>query len=498
MKELIFNTATSEKRAALLEAGELIEVHIEQPDETKTAGDIYIGRVKNVVQGMQAAFVDIGREKNGFLYRDELLSFRRLEEPYARKEKRSINEFITEGQLIIVQAEKEEFGEKGARLTENLSFAGKYSVFMPNGNYIAVSKKIQPEAEREAWRTSAAEVMENQEGVVIRTNAASSTWKAVKADIMLLKEEWAALEKMTAKAKQPGLLKKGSGLAEKLLKDYPASQLSRIVVDNAEEAGRIRRLLRYEEKDTNKMVTYRGRENVFSYEKLDKPMERLLLDHVWLKNGASLKIDKTEALTVIDVNTARFTGKTNVAETIKQTNLEAAKIIAKELRLRDIAGIIVIDFIDMKRTEDKEEVADCLKQALKSDRALTNVLGISRIGLLEMTRKKTARSLHDRLFEPCRACHGSGKVKKAETIVYEAERLLYEYREVESEAALLSLPHRAAEWLEEDGRYLLDYWKQLFPFSIWIQSIQKAHPEIGFAETAEEAAEWQKERQMKN
>lgn len=491
MKELIFNTATSEKRAVLLEDGELAEVHIEQPDETKTAGDIYIGRVKNVVQGMQAAFVDIGREKNGFLYRDELLSYRRLDEPYARKEKRSINEFITQGQLVAVQVEKEEFGEKGARLTENLSFAGKYSVFMPNGNYIAVSKKIHPETEREAWRTKAAEVLEQQEGAVIRTNAGDSRWEAVKADIMLLKEEWSELEKAAGKMKQPGLLKKGSGLAEKLLKDYPAAQLSRIVVDNAEEAERIRRLLRYEEKDTNKMVTYRGRENVFSHEKLDKPLERLLLDHVWLKNGASLKIDKTEAMTVIDVNTARFTGKTNVAETIKQTNVEAAKIIAKELRLRDIAGIIVIDFIDMKRTEDKEEVTECLKQALKKDRALTNVLGISRIGLLEMTRKKTARSLHDRLFEPCRPCFGSGKIKKAQTIVYEAERLLYEYREVESEAVLLTLPLHAAEWLEEEGRHLLDFWKQLFPFSISISSVQSLRPEISFAGTAEEVSKRQ-------
>ncbi|MFB5664146.1 Rne/Rng family ribonuclease [Alteribacillus sp. HJP-4] len=463
--EVIFNTATTERRAVLRENGKTVEIIIERPEQDRIAGSIIKGRVKDVLPGMQAAFVDIGREKNGFLYRNELLAFKQLEEPEEIKQKLSISEFLKEGQEILVQVNKEEFGEKGARLTENIALPGKYTVYMPEGAYIGISKRMSNEAVREQWRTAASHLLNLREGLIIRTICETVPEDVVAEDIRYLREDWKQALDAVKSVKPPAVVHRDGGIVERLLRDHPLEKMNRIIFDHQPDIKLAKRLLRYEQKDTAKIEHYRGYENVFSHYGVEREIERALQPKVWLKNGGSLMIEKTEALTVIDVNTGRFTGKTNLEETILQTNRLAAEEIAVQLRLRDISGIIVIDFIDMKRETDQDAVLRTLRQELRRDRTTSNVLGISQIGLVEMTRKKVRKSLTDILTDACPACSGSGVRRSDEALVFEAERLVHEHREIEEEAIVLEWPDRAEIWAEASG--LLNQWMDRYPFRIY-------------------------------
>ncbi|MFZ4450540.1 Rne/Rng family ribonuclease [Salibacterium aidingense] len=469
MMDILLNSATTERRAALRENGRITEIFIERPDQERIAGSIYKGRVKDVLPGMQAAFVDIGREKNGFLYRDELVGYKLLQEPYEEKEKRSISEFITEGQIVIVQVMKEEFGQKGARLTENISLSGKYTVYLPEGGYIGISKKMNEE-HRESWRSWAGELLSEQEGVIIRTICETLPSQIVAEDIEYLREDWKHIAARAEEKRAPSMISQDGGIVERLLRDYPLESIQQIIVDHLPDVQHIKRLLRYEEKDMGKVIHYKGYENLFSREGVEKELEKALKPRVWLKNGGFLMIEKTEALTVIDVNTGRFTGKNDLTETIRKTNLEAAEEIAAQLRLRDISGIIVIDFIDMKKEAHKEEVMAVLQTALKKDRTKTNVTGMSTLGLVEMTRKKTRKGLAESLFQTCGFCYGTGRRLSEEALAYRTERYIHEYREMEAEAIVLELPNRVYEWLHQNGSSLLETWKHRYPFSIYLVS----------------------------
>ncbi|SFP74523.1 ribonuclease G [Salibacterium halotolerans] len=439
---------------------------MERPDENRIAGNIYKGRVKDVLPGMQAAFVDIGREKNGFLYRDELIGYKQKQEPLEEKEKRSISEFITEGQTVLVQVLKEEFGKKGARLTENVSLSGKYTVYLPDGGYTGISKKMKEE-NREGWRTWAESQLREEEGVIIRTVCEHLDVDIVAADIDYLRADWKEILTLAAKTHTPGLVVHGGGIVEQLLRDYSMDDIHQITADYFPAVQQLKRMFRFEEKDTKKVVHYQGRENLFSAEGIEKEMERALKPNVWLKNGGFLVIEKTEALTVIDVNTGRYTGGSDLMETVRRTNLEAAAETAAQLRLRDISGMVVIDFIDMKNDSHKEEVIQELKKALKHDRTTTNVAGMSPLGLVEMTRKKVRRGVEDLLLETCSGCRGTGRRISAETLAYQAERYIHECRDMESDALVIELPKRVYDWLQTDGSFLLDTWRARYAFAIF-------------------------------
>ncbi|MFB4162906.1 Rne/Rng family ribonuclease [Alteribacillus sp. JSM 102045] len=488
MFELIFNTATTEKRGAVKKNGKVIEIFIERPVEERIAGSIFKGRVKDVLPGMEAAFVDIGREKNGFLHRNELVGYKQLREPETEKEKRSISEFITEGQEIIVQVTKEEFGDKGARLTENVSLPGKYTVYMPEGGYIGISKRMASEEIREHWRNQVRSMLKDREGIVVRTSCENRSENIVEQDIRYLREDWYAGLKTAQLTRPPALIYQDGGIIERLLRDYSIKEVDKITVDHFPDVRYIKRLLRFEEEDIKKVSYYNGKENIFSAEGIEKEIDKALQPKVWLKSGGFLMIEKTEALTVIDVNTGRFTGRDDLEKTICKTNIEAANEIARQLRLRDISGIIVIDFIDMKRSENKQKVVTALKRALSDDRTKTNVGDISPFGLLEMTRKKVRRSLADYQFSDCEFCMGSGRLLSEEAMAYRTERIIHEHREMDAEAMVLELPSRVLQWLHERGEPLLKEWKKRYPFSLYFQP----HPEadgihIRFTGTNEEA-----------
>ncbi|MGY4689425.1 Rne/Rng family ribonuclease [Salibacterium sp. K-3] len=491
---MLLNAATTERRAALRENGRVTEIAVERPDETRIAGNIYKGRVKDVLPGMQAAFVDIGREKNGFLYRDELVGYKQSKEPVEEKEKRSISEFITEGQTVLVQVLKEEFGKKGAKLTENVSLSGKYTVYLPEGAYTGISKKMTEE-NRETWRAWAQARLDDREGVIIRTICEPLAAEVVAEDLAYLREDWKEIVSLAAQIRTPGLVVRDGGIVERVLRDYSMDQVKSITTDYFPVVQQIKRLLRFEEQDTAKVVHYRGRENLFAAEGIEKEMERALKPNVWLKNGGFLVIEKTEALTVIDVNTGRYTGSSDLSETIRRTNLEAAAEAAVQLRLRDISGIIVIDFIDMKKEAHKEEVITELKRGLKKDRTTTNVAGMSPLGLVEMTRKKVRKGVEDSLLETCSCCRGTGRHISTEAIAYEAERYIHEYREMEAEALVLEVPERVFRWLHEEGSFLLETWSSRYPFVVY-PAPGVSGSEVAIRYTGSETEAWRRKEAL--
>ncbi|SFE70931.1 Rne/Rng family ribonuclease [Alteribacillus iranensis] len=466
MYEIICNTATTEKRAAVKKNGELMEIRIEHPDDNRMAGNIYKGRVKDVIPGMEAAFVDIGREKNGYLSRNELISYKSSRDPDTEKSRRSISEFITEGQEIIVQVTKEEFGDKGARLTENVTIPGAYTVYMPAGSYIGVSKRMSTEEKRERWRQKAKNMLLGDEGIIIRTMCEHISENLVKKDLQYLREDWEETLRKAQHQQPPTLIYQESGILARLLRDYPIEKVDTMWLDHQPDVQYMKRFVRDHEEHIKKMKYYTEKENIFSKKGVEKQLDRALQPKVWLKSGGFIIIEHTEAMTVVDVNTGRFTGKANLEETIRKTNIEAAEEIARQLRLRDISGIIIIDFIDMKEEKNKDQVLSTFQQALKEDRTTTNVRGFSPLGLVEMTRKKVRRSLADTMFESCKTCRG-GKALSRKALVFRLERLIHEHREEEAEALVIEIPERVIRWLEEETE-LVNKWQERYSFCIYL------------------------------
>ncbi|WP_066153082.1 Rne/Rng family ribonuclease [Halalkalibacter krulwichiae] len=444
MKTIYFNMATRERRAAVVENGRVAELMVERKSENRIVSNVYRGRVVNVLPGMQAAFVDIGREKNGFLYRDDLLSYHLFDEEEEVKKQRSISEFVRQGDELLVQVTKEGFGTKGPRLSGVISFPGQFLVYMPEGNYVGVSRRFSSENERERWRKFGEQLLEEKEGLIIRTSCEGQASELVEQELQFLRKCWKEIGKEERTKKAPVLIHQDSDLIERMIRDFSYEQIDQIVVDELQAYKLLQELLEPFPKLREVLTFYREKENLFSAFGIEKELERALRRQVWLKNGAYLMIDQTEALTVIDVNTGKFTGKTNLHDTVRKTNSEAAKEIARQLRLRDISGIIIIDFIDMKREEDRAHVVSVFEQALKKDRTKTNVLGITGLGLLEMTRKKVRQNLQASLSKTCPTCQGKGVVLSDEAQAFKIERQLWEHKGMDNEALVLELPSSVA------------------------------------------------------
>lgn len=493
MMELIFNTSTTEQRGAIKENGKTVELFIEKLGEGQVVGNIYKGRVIDVLPGMDAAFIDIGRKRNGFLHKSELISYQK-----ATREKQTnqnIASFIQEGQEIIVQVTKEEFGTKGVRLTEHISLPGKYAVYMPDSGYIGISKRMTSEAVREKWREKVKHLLKEEEGLILRTSAETVPEHVVAEDIDYLRKDWKNILKRAKHKKTPSVIYENKGMIERLLHDYSIDDIDRIVVDNVTDVQFLKRLFRFEEKDVKKIEWYQGKENIFHREQVEKELEKALQPKVWLKNGGFLFIEKTEALTVIDVNTGKFTGKDDVAETILKTNLEAAKEIAYQLRLRNISGIILIDFIAMKRSDHQKQVVAYLEKELAKDRSRATLKEMSSLGLVEVTRKKVRKSLAETYLTPCMTCGGTGEVLSVEALMYKLERLIHEYREVDDEALVFHIPKRLFHWLHEERQDMLDKWKERYAFTLFFQpndDVETIH--LRYMGTLETAKKWAETR----
>jgi ribonuclease G len=446
MKKCYINAVGTARRIALVGESGLERLHLEEQSRgTQTAGSIYVGRVTKVLPGMQAAFVDIGAGKNGYLHRDDLVSLRLAS---SSKEHESISKLVREGEEIVVQIEKEGIGTKGPKLTAIIELGGEYLVYLPHGNYTAVSKKMTEET-REKWRTFAQKHREGQEGLVVRTSAQDASEEQVLQEWRMLKERCKQMMKLKGEKKAPAAIYEARdfvlGTVEQLLRQTGACEL---YVDDHET---YRQLHQKGLNPHGTIVYYQKSENIFRHYRVEPEIEKLLKKAVWLKNGAYILIEQTEAMVVIDVNTGKFSGKASERHTILQTNLEAAKEIANQLKLRNLGGMILIDFINMKEREDRQAVMEEMQLRVKHDETRTTVVGFTELGVLQLTRKKVKESIEAALTKPCPVCGGSGRVLSAETIAYQIEREVWEHRRMDEEAIWIDTTASVIDILKKDS-----------------------------------------------
>lgn len=439
---LIMNANGPETRVALLDGGRLAEIFIERRREKGIVGNIYKGQVSRVLPGMQAAFVDIGTDKAAFLYVGDVrggaddVKALFSDDDDEQKEKRNetrfddnrgprIEDLLKPGQTVTVQVVKPPMGSKGPRVTSYISLPGRNLVFMPTVEHLGISRRISSDKERKRLKQIVDEVRKPGTGFIVRTVAEGALEADLHSDMEFLIRLWNSLLKRSETIKAPALLYSDLDLVLRTLRDQLTHEVEKIVIDNRSEYERLLKFAgAFMPDSVHKIELYEGNESIFDKYAVEVEIDRALERKVYLKSGASLVIDQGEALTSIDVNTGRFVGKKNLEETITKTNLEASKEVAEQLKLRNIGGIIIVDFIDMGDEDNREKVMRAFLEAIKKDRAKTNVTRISELGLVEMTRKRTRGSLKQDLAEPCFYCEGKGYLKSKVTIGYEILRQL--------------------------------------------------------------------------
>jgi len=436
-KEIIISCEKLERRVAVLEGGRLEEFSIERDSDRQISGSIYKGKVKNLEPGLKAMFVDIGLDKNAFLhYWDAIPAAPDAGiETFERQGKKRMQKKITvndipklypPGSDIVVQVTKGPIGNKGPRITTNISLAGRYLVLMPFSDQCGISRKIEDPKERQRLRHTLNELnIPDGMGVIVRTVGEGQKARFFVRDLHVLLEQWAKIEKSMDTEKAPALLLSEPDIVERTVRDFLTDEVDRIVVDSEESANRIRDLVGVISKRSQKKIRFYN-EPVPIFEKfsVDKQIEAAFRRQVWLNCGGYLVIDETEALVAIDVNTGRNKGGRDQDKTILQTNLEAAEEIARQMRLRNIGGLVVLDFIDMKNRRDQQAVYNKLRDNLKRDKAKTHILPISPLGLMEMTRQRVQESISRAVFMECPSCKGKGIIKSPESMSVEIQRAI--------------------------------------------------------------------------
>ncbi len=444
---LAINAVHRERRVALVEKGSLAELYIERPSGRGLVGNIYKGRVVRVLPGMDAAFVDVGLDKAGFLYVSDVLqpvstsdlglvaeeggeSDAVADEP-ARADRQAghqaqrITELLHHNQEILVQVAKAPIGTKGARLTTHITLPGRLLVFLPTVDHIGVSRRIENDSERRRLRELVEGLRPADSGFIIRTAAEGAGDEVLKADMDFLTRLWADVRSHSEQAGAPDQIYRDLDLIRRATRDLFTAEVDAVLIDDPDEHAKLLEFVRtFMPALASRVQLYQGAEPLFDALGLEVEIGRALERKVWLKSGGSIVIDQTEALTAIDVNTGRYVGKHNLEDTITKINLEAVKEIVYQLRLRDLGGIIIIDFIDMERQANRDKVYNALQETLAADRARTNILKISELGLVEMTRKRVRESLSRSLTETCPYCDGIGRVKSSATVCFELLRAI--------------------------------------------------------------------------
>jgi ribonuclease G len=429
--EILVNVSPREVRAALVEEGVLQEIFIERANRRGLISNIYKGRVSRVLPGMQAAFVDIGLERTAFLHVSDIVQSSKVDssgESFVASDQTKsdqIQALVGEGSEILVQVLKDPLGTKGARLTTFITIPSRYLVYLPKGKGIGVSARIEDEAERQRLREVAASFIQPDQtgGFIVRTAAEGATPEALRADMMFLQKLWALLTAKAATTRAGNLVYEDLPLAVRVLRDVVSSGVDRVSVDHAETHAKMQEFARTFMPDmVDRIELYTGERPIFDLHGVEEEIQKSLDRKVPLKSGGYLIFDQTEAMTTIDVNTGAYVGHRNLEETIFRTNLEASVAIARQLRLRNLGGIIIIDFIDMAEEEHRRQVLQSLERALMNDHAKTHISSVSPLGLVEMTRKRTRESLEHMLCMPCPTCEGRGFVKTSETVCYEIFR----------------------------------------------------------------------------
>ena len=423
--EILINASMHEARAAVVENGVLQEVFLERASRRGLISNIYRGRISRVLPGMQAAFIDIGMERTAFLHASDILDPRHAETGIETPRTENIRSLVAEGNEILVQVLKDPLGTKGARLTTYITLPSRYLVYMPQGQGVGVSARIEDQNERERLRAAVQAGLEPDEnaGYIVRTAAEDCAPEALRADMIYLRKLWEFVRQKGLRTEPGNLVHADLPLHLRVLRDLLRPDVERVVID---QPSAHREMLEFAgafmPEALQSIELYSEHRPVFELHHVEDEIQKALERKVSLKSGGHLVIDQTESMTTIDVNTGAFVGHRNLEETIFRTNLEAAVTIARQLRLRNLGGIIIIDFIDMQEPEHRRQVIQALEKALAGDHVKTNISSVSPLGLVEMTRKRTRESLEHLLCQACPTCEGRGFVKTAETVCYEVFR----------------------------------------------------------------------------
>jgi len=460
-QDILINWSPQETRVAIVEHGAVQELHVERTLERGLVGNVYLGKVSRVLPGMQSAFIDIGLERAAFLHVADVwnppVDGETISAARANQSQTPIERQVFEGQSLMVQVIKDPIGSKGARLSTQISIAGRLLVFLPQDDHIGVSQKI-PLAQREELRNRMQSLCGSQGGgFILRTNAEDASDSELAEDIAYLRKAWARIKEASITLPAHSLLHQDLNLLQRVLRDLVGEGTQTIRVDSREQFEALQAFgAEFMPMAAQKLQHYKGERPIFDLYSVDEEIAKALGRRVDLKSGGYLIVDQTEALTTVDVNTGGYVGARNFDDTIFKTNLEAAQAIARQLRLRNLGGIIIADFIDMGREDHKEEVLAEFKKQLQRDRVKTMAGGFSQLGLVEMTRKRTRESLAHMLCEPCAACAGKGIVKTARSVAYDIFReILREARQFHPrEFRIVASPQVIELFLDEESQHL--------------------------------------------
>jgi ribonuclease G len=500
-KEIYISESMGESRIAIIEDSTLVEVYVEKQDKARMVGNIYKGQVENVLPGMQAAFVDIGYDINAFL------PFSEIENPAyladvddsdqnsskskngqhrnRKKYQADINVDLKSGQDIYVQVIKEAFAGKGPRVTTEIALPGRLLVLVPNAKYIGISKKIWDKYERRRLKKIVSSLKDKEMGVIVRTVAEGKSEESLKNDFSMLLDNWEKLEAKSNRSKGTALIYEDLETASSVIRDLFTPDISKIVIDSKKM---YRKLQSYMEEVSpnmaNRLEHYKLKQPLFESMGIENELDKLLRPKVWMKSGAYLIIEKTEAMVVVDVNSGRFVGKKNHEENSLKINLETCREAARQLRLRDLSGLVVIDFIDMREESNRRKVYYELRKELKKDRAKVAVSPISEFGLLEMTRQRIRLSLLDSMSEECPTCHGAGRIMSKETLLTRIDHWLRRYKTKHHSLKLkLELHPQIAGFMKDNKKALRGLMWQNFTYISIDGNPEVARDEFRFLNT---------------
>jgi ribonuclease G len=459
LKTLIVNYAAREKRYALIINNKVEKLVIDHPDQHSLVGNIFYGTVTRVLPGMNAAFVDIGSGKNAYLQRNLLATYVLSAEDKAAKDKKSISAFVHQGEKLLVQIVKDATGTKGPKATGIMELQGDNLIYMPHGRYVAVSKKIADETKKALLRQLGKQMKEKDEGIIFRTSSISSTEDELLAELELLRLSYKQLLQQASALNHPGIVFQKDTFAEMVTESISKMTSGEVIVDDLVFKQKLEACEQVKQ-GTVQLRYFQQKENVFSAYRVEHEIEKALKRVVWLDNGAYLIFDETEALTIIDVNTGKFSGKIELEDTVVKTNRLAAIEIARQLRLRDVGGMVLVDFIDMKKDQDRQFILAKMEQECKKDEKRTRMIGFTPLGILQLTRKKTKVSLSEALTEKCPVCEGTGRIMSAETVAFQLERELFEHRHSEFEAVLVEATQEVKKAFEGPNQTYQQYFEE--------------------------------------
>ncbi|MEE8437165.1 MAG: Rne/Rng family ribonuclease [Candidatus Neomarinimicrobiota bacterium] len=469
-KEIYINESMGESRIAILEDDTLVEVYVEKQDRHRMVGNIYKGKVENVIPGMQAAFVDIGYNLNAFLPFSEIENSAYLSEIEDNQKSRkgsspnetrrnhdNISVDLKSGQEIYVQVIKEAFAGKGPRVTTEIAIPGRLLVLVPGAKYIGISKKIWDKYERRRLKKIVSDSKQKDLGVIVRTVAEGKNEDLIKNDYQMLIDQWEKMESKSKKSSAPALIYEDLETASSVIRDLFTPDINKIVIDSKKLFRKLQAYLEdVSPAMTNRLEFYKLKQPLFESMGIESELDKLLTPRAWLKSGAYLVIEKTEAMVVVDVNSGRFIGKKNHEANSLKINLEATKEVARQLRLRDLSGLVVIDFIDLREEDNRRKVYYDLRKELKKDRAKVAVSPISEFGLLEMTRQRIRLSLLDSMSEECPTCKGNGRIMSKETLITRIDHWLRRYKAKHRNLRLrLELHPELADYFSRDKKKTL-------------------------------------------